>query len=474
MKKIAFHERAGYKWWVLLTVSIGSLTVALDNSIIATGLPILANVFKTDSSVIAWVNIVYFMTSQSLMLTLGKIGDAKGHKRVFMAGLAFYTLGLIACALAQSVGQLIASRAFQGVGAATGYSLSMAIAVAVFPENERGKALGILMAVNSIGLVAGPVIGGFIIDFLGWRAVFYTRAPFALGALLMAWLIIKEQKITGQRFILDIKGSVGLLCFLSSFLLFLCFSGKQGITWPVLLMAGLAVIFFIFFLHSEKNAEQPIIKLSLFKNRIFTIGTVCAVLQTAAGSTIIFLIPFYLTDGLGSTSSIVGLYMALIAVPMLVLSPISGRLSDKMGSKFLATFGMFVTTVALILLSRLGANPTYFAIGIAIFLAGSGMSIFLPPNNSAVMGAVPRDMLGTASAVVTAARQVGASSGIAVTGAIYSTLQIKNLDKFLNDGFDLLAAKKLASVAGFQYTIMAGVVICAIGIVISLTRGPRK
>jgi EmrB/QacA subfamily drug resistance transporter len=474
MKKPAFHDRTNYKWWVLVTVSIGSLTVALDNSIIGTGLPILARVFKTDTSVIAWVNIVYFMTSQSLMLTLGKIGDAKGRKYVFLAGLAFYTCGLIACSLSQNVAQLITFRTLQGVGAATGYSLSMAIAVAVFPSDERGKALGILTSVNSIGLVAGPVIGGLIIDLLGWRAVFYTRVPFAIGALLIAWLIIKEQDRSKQIFKLDIKGSIYLFGFLSFFLLFLYFSGKGFLTPSVLLMGALAVIFFILFLNAEKKAEQPIILLSLFKIRLFTVGTICALLQTTASSIVIFLVPFYLTEGIGTTSSVVGIFMAVLAVPILVISPISGRLSDKIGSKFLSALGMIVIGIALITLSSLGSDPTYFAIAIGILLAGSGMAIFQPPNNSAIMGAVSRDMLGTASAVVTAARQIGASSSIAVTGAIFSTIQSRHFNLFLSNGIDPLLAKKMASVAGFSETISMGCAISIIGLIITLWRGRQK
>jgi EmrB/QacA subfamily drug resistance transporter len=474
MKKPAFHDRPSYKWWVLVTVSIGSLTVALDNSIIATGLPILANVFKTDTSVIAWVNIVYFMTSQSLMLTLGKIGDAKGRKYVFMTGLAFYTCGLLACSLSQNVAQLITFRSLQGVGAATGYSLSMAIAVAVFPSDERGKALGILTSVNSIGLVAGPVIGGLIIDLLGWRAVFYTRVPFALGALCMAWLIIKEQDRSKEIFKLDIKGSIGLFGFLSFFLLFLYFVGKGSLTLYVFLLGAISVIFFISFLNAERKAEQPIILLSLFKKRLFAVGTICAVLQTAAGSTVIFLVPFYLTEGIGTTSSVVGLFMAILAVPILVISPISGRLSDKIGSTFLAAFGMLVMSIALLVLSFLGANPTMFRIGAGVLLIGSGMAIFQPPNNSAIMGAVPRDMLGTASAVVTAARQIGASSSIAITGSVFSFFQSRYLAQFISSGLDSSVANKLSYVTGFKYSMLLGCAISVTGIFMSVMRGRRK
>ena len=475
MKKPTFHARDTYKWWVLVTVSIGSLTVSLDNSILATCLPRLANVFHTDSSIIAWVNLIYLVMSQSLMLTLGKIGDTKGRKKVFIIGLTFYLAGLTACALSQNVEQLIASRAIQGIGASTGYSLSMAIAVAVFPADERGRALGILTSVYSIGLVAGPVLGGVLLDFLGWRAVFYTRVPLALAAIIMAWRIIEEQKSAEEHLKFDIAGSVSLFGFLSSFLLFLTFGGKQGFTTPSVFLSGcLATILLVLFLVSEKKAPQPIIELSFFKKRLFTLSTTTAGLQSAGGAFVIFLIPFFLMEGLGSSGSVVGIFMALSAVPLMVLAPVSGRLSDKIGFTFLSTLGVCLLSGALFLLSRLGENPTYLGIGIGVTLFGIGMSIFMPPNNSAIIGSVPRDKLATASSIVMTTRQIGLSSGIAVAGALFSSHQTYLLDRFSHMGIDLLTAKKMASIIGFQDIVLVGCVIASIGIFTSLVRGPRQ
>ena len=486
--------------------------MALDNSILATCLPRLANVFGTDSSVIAWVNLAYYIMSQSLMLTLAKIGDAKGRQKVFMAGLGFYTFGLIACALSQTVGQLIAFRAVQGIGAGTGYSLSMAIAVAVFPPEERGKALGILTGlgfaamlrlsmrlpwaritaplfagiillgwlgiltgVNSIGLVAGPVLGGLILDAMGWRAVFYTRAPMAFGALIMTWMIIKEQKRTEEMFNLDIAGSASLFAFLSFLLLFLSFGGKRGFATPLILLLGcLVAVFLVLFLISEKKATQPIVKLSFFRMRLFSAATISVGVQTTATSFVIFLVPFCLMEALGSSGSVVGIFMALLALPLLVISPVSGRLSDKIGSTFLATLGMCVVCVALFLLGRLGAHPTYLSIGIGVAMCGMGMAIFQPPNNSAILGSVPKSMLGTASAINMVARQVGASSGIALAGALFSGYQTDVLHRLSSMGIDLLTAKRMASLAGFEKAMLVGLAIASVGIFTSMVRGPRQ
>lgn len=470
-----FHARSSYKWWVLATVSLGSLSVALDNSILTAAMPQLANVFHTDSSVISWVNLVYYITSQSLMLILARIGDAKGRKRVFMTGLAFYTLGLLGCAFARSVGQLIAARAIQGVGAATGYSLSMAIAVAVFPSEKRGRALGILQGSNSFGLVAGPVIGGLILDLLGWRAIFYARAPLALAGFAMAWLIIREQKGTEGRFQLDIAGALGLFGFLSTLLLFLSFGGKLGFSTPSILFLGvLALSFFAWFLVIELRAPQPIIRLGLFKGRLFSAATTTGLLNGAAASTMLFLVPFYLVQGLGFSGSAVGLCMALVAAPLLFITPVSGWLSERMGSVFLCTTGMVMTCAGPIILSRFSGHPSFLSIAVGIGLVGTGTAIFLPPNNSAVIGSVPKDMLGLAAGVAIATRQVGVSSGIAVAGALFGSYQTHHLARLTNSGFGLATAKRMASIAGFGDAILIGAIFGAVGIFTSLVRASDR
>lgn len=475
MTKPDSPDTGTYKWWVLFAVSLGSLSVALDNSILIAALPQLAAVFHTDSSVISWVNLVYYIASQSLMLTLARIGDAKGRKRVYMAGLGFYTLGLIGCAAAQNVPMLIAARAVQGVGAATGYSLSMAIAVAVFPADERGRALGILAGSNSVGLVVGPVIGGLLLDLLGWRGVFYARAPFALAALLMILFIVREQKSKEDYFRLDLAGAISLFCFLGSFFLFLSFGGKWGFRIPaVLLMGASGLCCFIWFIVAEGRAAQPILRLGLFKRRVFAAASVTGLFNGFGAATMTFLVPFYLVQGLSFSGSAVGLTMALVAVPLLILSPISGRLSDKIGSTALCTFGMALGTIGLFLLSRPIAHPSYGAIATGVALMGVGTAIFLAPNNSAVVGSVPKDMLALASGIAVATRQVGVSSGIAIAGALFSSHQSHYVAQFVGRGVEPAIARKLATVAGFGDAMLIGAVLSCAGVVTSLVRAQGR
>ena len=346
-----------------------------------------------------------------------------------------------------------------------------AIAVAVFPPEERGKAIGILAGSNSVGLVVGPVIGGLLLDFLGWRGVFYARAPVAMAALAMAWLIVKEQKAEDVAFRLDVAGALSLSCFLTSFLLFLSFGGKWGFLNPsVLAMGASGLCFFAWFIIVENRAVQPILRLSLFKRRLFAAATATGFFNGWGAATMTFLVPFYLVQGLGFSGSAVGLTMALVAAPLLIISPISGRLSDKMGTTVLCTIGMVLATMGLFLLSRPIANPSYTAIAVGVALVGIGTAIFLAPNNSAIVGSVPKEMLALASGVAITTRQVGSSSGIAIAGALYGSYQSSHVMQLTAKGMEIAAARQLASVAGFTEAVLIGAILSSIGIVTSLIR----
>ena len=195
-------------WLVLLTVSVGTFIVTLDVSVLTVCLPALATAFKADPAAIAWVNVVYLITSQSLMFSIARLGDVRGRKRIYILGLAVYTAGLLLSSLSQNLIHLTLSRAIQGVGAAGVISLSTAIAVAVFPKEQQGKALGTLASAGALGLVAGPVLGGTMLDLFGWRSIFLSRVPVGMFGMLMAWFIVREQqeKPSG-RFRFDLGGS---------------------------------------------------------------------------------------------------------------------------------------------------------------------------------------------------------------------------------------------------------------------------
>jgi EmrB/QacA subfamily drug resistance transporter len=465
-----------HKWWVLIAVATSSILVSMDLSILTTCLPQLATVFHTDSTVIGWLNIVYFIMTQSLMLTLAKVGDTRGRRKVYLAGVATYTVGLLVGCLSQSVAQLIIARVIQGAAGATINSLGLAITVVTFRSEDRGKALGILLGSASIGLVVGPVLGGIILDLLGWRAVFYTRIPFMIASLIMAWLVIDQDAGAREKKTpFDISGAVSLFLWLSSMLLFLSFGNKWGMMTPrTLLVALVVLVSLVVFIVAERRATDPIVHLAIFKRRVCAGATISSMVSTIGSSSCVFLVPFFLVQGLGFSATAVGAWMAVLAAPTLILSPVAGRLSDRIGSRWLSTVGVMTVCAGLIWFIAVGTSGTPVGIAIGLVLVGSGLGIFHPPNNSALVGSLPKAMLGVASAIGMTARQVGTSVSLAISGSIYGVHMIRHLAVFESRGFAPEVAKRMAAVASFRDALMVALSIAFIGIFTSLFRGEAK
>jgi len=464
-----------YKWLALLTVSIGTFMGTLDASIVNISFPRLTEVFDTEPSVVLWVSVAYLLVGVSLMLTLGRIGDQLGRKRVYIAGFIVFTIGLTLCFLSQSIVQLILSRVVQAVGSAMTVALSTAIVTDVFPDRERGKALGILGGVVSAGLLSGPVLGGLLLDALDWRAIFYTRVPVGIIGIVMAWVLLKEQKDPTTVFKFDLAGAVTLFGGFSCLLLFFNLGGRWGLTSPAALaLAGGTVILAALFILSERRAAQPIVDLKLFRNRLFTCSIISLIIMFVAISSNMFLMPFYLIQGLGYSASKAGLLFATISMTAIVVGPLSGWLSDKVGSRVLCTVGMALICFALFLNSRLSIESSEVDVLVRLVIQGIGAGMFSSPNNSSVMGSVPRDKLSTGSAMIGTVRQIGTSSGIAVAGAILTSRQAFHTNQLAGNNLAPSMLDRLSLVGGFQDTLLVGAIVCSIGILTSLVRGRQQ
>jgi len=465
-------ERISYKWLVLLSLSIGTFMSTLDASIVNISLPRLTEVFNTEPSIVLWVTVAYLLVSVGLMLSIGKLGDLFGRKRVYVSGLAIFTIGLVLCSLSQSVVQLILARVVQAIGSAMVIAVGNAIITAVFPAQERGKALGLMGAIVSTGLLSGPVVGGFLLDVLDWRAIFYVRIPVGIIGLVMGWMFLREQEksSSGTRF--DWGGAVTLFGGLSCLLLFLNFGGRMGFTSaPVLLLAGASGLQIILFIVFERRAPQPILTFSLFSNRTFAAGLLSMLIMFIAASANTFLMPFYLLEGIGRTGSQAGLLLAAISTASLLVGPASGWLSDKIGSRILCTVGMSLICTALFLLGRLGQDSSTLELLTRLIILGVGLGMFSSPNNSAVMGAVPRENLSTASAMIATTRQVGISCGIAIIGTIYTTRQAFHSVALAGEGLAPTLLDRFTLVSSFQDSLTYAAIFCTIGIFASWVRG---
>lgn len=454
-------------------MSIGTYMSTLDASIVNISFPRLTQVFNTEPSVVLWVSVAYLLVSVSLVFIFGKIGDYYGRKRVYTVGFAVFTLGLVLCTFAQSIVQLIMARVVQAVGAAMTVALGTAIITAVFPPQERGKALGISGATVSAGLLSGPVLGGVLVDLFDWQAIFYVTIPVALIGMVMAIICLKEQKVSQGKFQFDWLGAVTLSAGLAFLLLFFNLGGKTSFSEPEVVAFGTAaMILLAVFIIVERKAAQPILDLKLFRNRLFAAGNISLLIMFLALSANTLLMPFYLIDGLEYDASQAGLLFASVSVSALVVGPISGWLSDKIGYRLLCTAGITLMAGGLFWLSRLGINANVTDILPRLVLIGVGSGLFSSPNNSSIMGSVPWDKLSTGSALIATVRQVGMSSGIAIAGAIFTNRQAAFLAQSMVSGAS--EASRMALISGYQDTMLISSIVCVIAIFASFLRGTSR
>jgi EmrB/QacA subfamily drug resistance transporter len=354
-------------------------------------------------------------------------------------------------------------------------AVGTAIVTASFPDQERGKALGILGLAISTGLVSGPVIGGFLLDVLDWRSIFYIRIPVGIGGLVIAWLLLREQKILESRLRLDLFGTGTLFVSLCSLLVFFNLGGKLGwVSPPVLILAGSTVAFLALFLVVEARGADPVVDLRLFKNRTFASGNISLGILLVATSPYYMVMPFYLIGGLGYSASKAGLLLPVASLTVIATGPPSGWLSDKVGTRPLCTVGMAIISFALFLLSRLGMESSEADILIRLVVLGIGLGLFQSPNRSAIMGAAPRGRLGTASALIATVTQLGMASGIALAAAIFTSRQLFYSAQLARESFAPAILQKAALVGGYQDAFLVAAIICSIGIFTSLVREGRR
>jgi EmrB/QacA subfamily drug resistance transporter len=410
------------KWHILLAIMLGTIVTPLDASIVNTILPSITTSFRTDIAIAQWVPTVYLLTVCCLILLFGRLGDIAGHKKIYLYGLGAFVVASVLCGSSQYIWTLVVFRAFQGLAASMIMSVGLAIVTAAFPSSERGKAMGIYAIGIAVGLGLGPTLGGLIAEYLSWRYVFFINVPIGIAALLWGLRVIPlGRTIPGQH--LDWCGTLTSLIFLLGLLLY----ANRGESWgwtslQSLVPLAIAVVFGVLFFRIEHTSKQPMLNLALFTNHKFSFASISALFSFMALYALVFLTPFYLTFALHYSILKVGLVMAASPVVTLFVAPLSGALSDRIGTRGLAVCGMFICALGMYLLSRLQQSSQAFDVIWRLAVAGLGSGIFQSPNNSAIMGSVPPRYLGISSGVLAAMRNVGMVLGIAIAGVVLYTV----------------------------------------------------
>ena len=407
------YEEKTLKRSVLIVTSFAAFLTPFLASAINLALPSIGNEFHADAISLGWVISSFLLSSAIFLLPFGKLGDIIGRKKVFFTGILLYTISTFLIIFSWNIVSLIIFRILQGFSGAMIFGTSLAIISSVFKEGERGRAMGINITATYFGLSSGPVFGGLLTQYFGWRSIFIVLLPFGLVSLFMISKRIKTEwsEAHGERF--DWKGSIIYGISLAG--LMYGFSKLPATQGWIILSAGLlsAVVFLLF----ENHIKYPVLDVTLIlRNRVFAFSGIAALIHYSATNAIGFFISLYLQYLKGFDARTAGLILISQPVMMVLLSPLAGRLSDKINPGKIASTGMGITALGLILLCFINEKTPIISLVLLLLMIGTGFGLFSSPNSNAIMGSVEKRYLGIASGVVGTMRMIGQmmSMGIAM------------------------------------------------------------
>ncbi len=411
------------KWGVLFAVGVGTFMSAMGGSAVYTVLPVVTQAFGVDVAAVEWVLTVYLLVVSTMLLSFGRLGDLRGHRQVYVSGFLVLLIASALCGLAPTPAALIAARAGQALGAAMVFANGPAILTRAFPASQRGRALGMQAAMTYLGLTAGPSLGGWVAALWSWRAVFFLNLPVGLVAIALSLRFLPDDAPLEKRESFDLPGAALFTLGLGALLIAL----NRGHAWGWQSAAALttfviAIVLLAAFVVVERCVTAPMLDFALFRHRAFSAAATSAVLNYLCVNSVVFLLPFYLMDGRGLGPARAGLVLTTQPIVMAVVAPVSGALSDRIGSRALATAGMTVLAAGLFCLSRLGPATPVTLVALALVITGLGTGIFGSPNNNTLMGAAPRHRQGIAGGVLACARNTGMVLGVGLAAAVFTTV----------------------------------------------------
>jgi EmrB/QacA subfamily drug resistance transporter len=407
------------KWWTLGSLSFALFMIMLDNTVVNVALPAIQRDLGISRSELEWTVAAYALTFASLLLTGGKLGDLLGRRLIFVIGLIVFTGSSLLCGLSSSATELIAARAVQGVGAALMMPATLSIISATFAVRERGMAIGVWAGVSAMALAIGPLLGGIITEHISWNWIFYVNVPVGAIGVVTALLVVPESRDTSREQRLDLPGlltsGIGLLAIVYGLIEANDYGWTSTRILSLFVIGAVALAAFVWL---ELHQRLPMLDLSLFKSGTFAGANLVAILVTLAMFGIFVFFPIYMQTFRGWSPIQAGAALLPWTVMIVIFAPIAGKLSDRVGSRWLMAGGMTVVAVCCLLLSTVTLHSSFWQMLPAFILGGLGMSFVMTPMSAAAMGAAPVEKAGVASGVLNTFRQVGVALGIAITGAI--------------------------------------------------------
>jgi EmrB/QacA subfamily drug resistance transporter len=444
------------KWFTLAAVSFGLFMIMLDNTVVNVALPSIQNDLDADLSELQWIVTGYALTFAALMLVGGKLADAYGRRKIFVLGIVVFTLASLLCGLADSSEMLIGARVLQGAGAALMNPATLSIIAATFPPRQRGTAIGIWAGVSALALAIGPLVGGLITEHLDWSWIFFVNVPIGILGIVASYLFIDESRDeTHVR--LDLPGLATSAVCLFALTYGLIEANTYG--WSSTRIVGafvLAGVSLVAFVQLERRQRAPMLPLELFRSGTYTGANLVVLLVALAMFGVFFFVSLYMQNILGYSPVQAGAAFLPMTILIILVAPVAGKTSDRIGSRGLMTTGMILIAVQLVMFSRLGVDASFRNLFPALVIGGIGMALTMTPSAAAATRSVPVEKSGVGSAVLNSARQVGGTMGIAVMGAIMAAQ---------------VGAERTpeAFMAGFESALLVAAGIAVVGAIVAFT-----
>jgi EmrB/QacA subfamily drug resistance transporter len=410
------------KWWTLGAMCFALFMMMLDNTVVNVALPSIQKDLGASLSSLEWAVNAYTLSFGVLLVTGGRLGDIFGRRKAFLLGVTIFALSSATAGFAQDTTMLIVSRVAQGVGGALMMPATLSIVTNAFEPSERGKAIGTWAGVSALALAIGPVVGGLLTEHVSWRSIFFLNLPVAAGAIAATIFAVRESRDESVGREIDYLGVGALTVGLTSLVLALIEANAWG--WGSARIVGLfalSIIALVSFVLIERRVPAPIVELPLFASRNFVGTNIVALVVTFAMMAQFFFVTLYIQDVLGYSPVETGLRFLPSTLMIVLIAPIAGRLTDRVGARWLIGGGLAIVTVSLFWLTTIDVGTTYADIWPSFVLMGIGMALVMSPMSTAAMNAVAVTKAGVASGLLSMNRMVGGSLGVAVVGAVFAS-----------------------------------------------------
>lgn len=416
--------RYTHRYAVLLIVLVAVLMAVIDGTVVNIALPTMTRFFAVDLSDTQWTITAYLITMTSLLLVFGKVSEYTGRARLFTLGIVIFTGSSLACGLSSNLPELVFFRILQGAGAAMLFSISSALIFATTPPEERGRAMGYLGSTVAVGSILGPIVGGFVVDALGWEYIFFINIPIGIVLILAALRYLRLNEVRARKLGLDWHGSAAMILMFVSLIFALGSIAADTVLTPVAIGAGVVFLAaLVIFIRHEKHCPAPLVDLSIFSHPAFLFPIIALVIVFIANFMMAVVGPFYLEGVMGYRPSQVGMIFLINPAAMVIMAPVAGWLYDHRRTPYYATAGMAVSAAAFFILAYCAITRNIAGIVGGFALLGIGLGLFQTPNNTAIMSALPSKHLSIASSVTATGRNLGMALGVSL-GSILLSVQL--------------------------------------------------